>query len=394
MKFKFECPNCGQRISATLADVNTIGVCPGCQRDVNVPASPPSEELAAPPIPQAAPAPTPAAAMAPPPPLPVETPAPIPTERPPVFPPKPPAAPLRPATRAVPPAPAPRPVPVQMQYAAEAPWPDETSQPGLPVFAFLLCAIPIPALIVLRMAGLGNVARFGMLLAGAAGVCVLGIILAHRAWWRSKGRFGARALAFIGLSLGYLSAIILGTMAVALDSGAPVIAKQTEEVPDFKPEGGSGDLTKAEPAAPLIAKNDPAATPSTPPVTPPEPAAMTPAKTEPSTTAAVAGDSPEQFFEAKIRPILADKCYKCHSQESGKSKGGLALDSREALLKGGDTEPAVKPGDPKGSILIKAVLYDDDNLQMPPKGEKLSDQEIADLTAWVKMGAPFPPKAK
>ncbi len=99
--------------------------------------------------------------------------------------------------------------------------------------------------------------------------------------------------------------------------------------------------------------------------------------------------TPEQkdFFDKKIKPILADKCYKCHSNDAGKSKGGLLLDSREAGLKGGDTGPAVVPGNVDKSLLITAVSYKDKDLQMPPKGEKLSDQEIADLTQWVKDGA-------
>lgn len=111
------------------------------------------------------------------------------------------------------------------------------------------------------------------------------------------------------------------------------------------------------------------------------------------TRAAFAAEAtPEQmqFFESKIRPILSEKCYKCHSVELNKSKGGLTLDTKAGLLKGGETGAGLKPGDPKGSLLIKAVLYTDPDLQMPPKGEKLSDAQIADLTSWIKMGAPDP----
>src|SRR6266699_2508847 len=97
-----------------------------------------------------------------------------------------------------------------------------------------------------------------------------------------------------------------------------------------------------------------------------------------------------QFFENKVRPVLANNCYKCHSQSAEKVKGGLLLDTREALLKGGETGAAIVPGDPEKSLLIKAVRYTDPDLQMPPKGKKLSDDEIADLVAWVKMGAPDP----
>ena len=98
------------------------------------------------------------------------------------------------------------------------------------------------------------------------------------------------------------------------------------------------------------------------------------------------------FFESKIRPILADRCYKCHSTFAEKIKGGLLLDSREALLKGGDSGVAIVPGNPEGSLLIKAIRYTDPDLQMP-KDKKLDDDQIADLTAWVKMGAPDPRSA-
>jgi hypothetical protein len=106
----------------------------------------------------------------------------------------------------------------------------------------------------------------------------------------------------------------------------------------------------------------------------------------------LAADDPAgvEFFEQKIRPIFIDNCYKCHSQQSDKIKGGLLLDTREGLLKGGDTGPAIEPNDPDKSLLIKAVRYTDENLQMPPKGKKLTAGQIADLEAWVKMGAPDP----
>src|SRR5439155_22376622 len=100
--------------------------------------------------------------------------------------------------------------------------------------------------------------------------------------------------------------------------------------------------------------------------------------------------SQTQFFENKIRPILANNCYKCHSAQAEKVKGGLLLDSRDGLLKGGESGPVIVPGDPEQSRLIKAIRYIDPDLQMPPKGKKLSAAEIADLTAWVKMGAPDP----
>jgi len=100
--------------------------------------------------------------------------------------------------------------------------------------------------------------------------------------------------------------------------------------------------------------------------------------------------SQTQFFESKIRPILANNCYKCHSSQAEKIKGGLLLDSRDGLLKGGESGPAIVPGDPEQSRFIKAIRYADPDLQMPPKGKRLSDAEIEDLTLWVKMGAPDP----
>jgi len=102
--------------------------------------------------------------------------------------------------------------------------------------------------------------------------------------------------------------------------------------------------------------------------------------------------TPEQteFFENKIRPVFAEHCYSCHSEKAEKLKGGLRLDTRGGLLKGGNSGPVVVPGDPDASALIKAVRYTDPDLQMPPKDKKLSADQIAALEAWVKMGAPDP----
>ena len=97
-----------------------------------------------------------------------------------------------------------------------------------------------------------------------------------------------------------------------------------------------------------------------------------------------------QFFETKIRPILVQKCYNCHSKEADKVRGGLLLDTREGMLQGGNTGPSLVPGKPSESLLIQAISYKDEDLQMPPKGEKLSDEQIALLTEWVKRGAPDP----
>jgi len=97
-----------------------------------------------------------------------------------------------------------------------------------------------------------------------------------------------------------------------------------------------------------------------------------------------------EFFEKKIRPLLAERCYECHSASAEKLKGKLMLDSREGALKGGESGPAMVPGAPESSLLIKAVRYTDKDLQMPPKNKRLSDRQIGDLTAWVQMGAPWP----
>ncbi len=102
--------------------------------------------------------------------------------------------------------------------------------------------------------------------------------------------------------------------------------------------------------------------------------------------------TPQQtdFFEKKIRPVLVKDCYKCHSAEGGRVKGGLRVDTRDGLLKGGDSGPAIVPGNPDSSPLIRAVRYRDRNLQMPPDDKKLPAAQIADLEAWVRMGAPDP----
>jgi len=78
-------------------------------------------------------------------------------------------------------------------------------------------------------------------------------------------------------------------------------------------------------------------------------------------------DEPVDFFEKKIRPVLAERCYKCHSASSEKLKGGLLLDTREGALKGGESgRPSVVPGDAEASLLIEAIRYGNEDLQMPP----------------------------
>ncbi|MFO0827241.1 MAG: PSD1 and planctomycete cytochrome C domain-containing protein [Phycisphaerales bacterium] len=96
-----------------------------------------------------------------------------------------------------------------------------------------------------------------------------------------------------------------------------------------------------------------------------------------------------QFFESKIRPILDANCFSCHSATATKVRGGLLLDTREGVLAGGDTGPAIVPGKPDASPLIHAVRWKDDDFKMPPK-KKLSDEAIRALEEWVAMGAPDP----
>ncbi|RYD26538.1 MAG: hypothetical protein EOP86_25800, partial [Verrucomicrobiaceae bacterium] len=95
------------------------------------------------------------------------------------------------------------------------------------------------------------------------------------------------------------------------------------------------------------------------------------------------------FFEGKIRPLLAENCYGCHSAQSGKTKNGLSLDSREGIRLGGDGGPALVAGAPDESLLISAVRHSSQELTMPPR-KKLAPEEIALLEEWVKMGAPDP----
>jgi len=100
--------------------------------------------------------------------------------------------------------------------------------------------------------------------------------------------------------------------------------------------------------------------------------------------------SPENlaFFETKIRPLFAAHCLECHSAEKGKVKGGLNMDSRESLLKGGESGAVIKADTAEKSTLIPAVEWSAD-LQMPPK-KKLSDEQIAALKEWITRGAPDP----
>ena len=102
------------------------------------------------------------------------------------------------------------------------------------------------------------------------------------------------------------------------------------------------------------------------------------------------------FFEKKIRPVLAEKCYKCHAENAEKIKGGFVLDTREGIRRGGDSGPGVVPGDLVKSLVIESLHYTNKDMQMPPEknGGKLPDSVIADFEQWVRMGAPDPREGK
>ena len=101
--------------------------------------------------------------------------------------------------------------------------------------------------------------------------------------------------------------------------------------------------------------------------------------------------SPEErdFFENRIRPLLVRNCYSCHSAEADRVRGGLRLDSRAGVLRGGDSGPLVSAGRPDESLLIEAVRYQNPDLQMPPR-RRLADAEIAALERWIELGVPDP----
>ncbi len=102
------------------------------------------------------------------------------------------------------------------------------------------------------------------------------------------------------------------------------------------------------------------------------------------------------FFEKKIRPVLAESCYECHSASAKKLKGGLLLDTAEGLLTGGDSGPAIVPGKPAKSLLLATMRHEDPDpdLNMPPKKDMLPDHVLADFEQWIKMGAPDPRDGK
>ncbi|NBV21481.1 MAG: DUF1553 domain-containing protein [Proteobacteria bacterium] len=111
-----------------------------------------------------------------------------------------------------------------------------------------------------------------------------------------------------------------------------------------------------------------------------------------SLPASVRAATPEEgiaFFEKRVRPVLVEHCYECHSASAKKTKGGLRLDSREGWVKGGDSGTAIIPGKPDDSLFIKGIRHWDKEFKMPPE-KPLVPAQVADLVEWVKLGAPDP----
>ena len=100
----------------------------------------------------------------------------------------------------------------------------------------------------------------------------------------------------------------------------------------------------------------------------------------------IAADEKADFFEERVRPVLVKNCFSCHTATK---MGGLVMESRDFLLKGGQSGPALRAGDPDNSLLIQAVRHTHERLKMPPSG-KLEEREIADLVVWIRDGAVWP----
>ena len=98
------------------------------------------------------------------------------------------------------------------------------------------------------------------------------------------------------------------------------------------------------------------------------------------------------FFENKIRPVLVNRCYECHSEDAEKLGGKLLLDTKSGMMESGESGPSLFKGKPDNSLVIKALKWDHD-LEMPPD-EPLSEAVISDFVKWVKMGAPDPRSGK
>ena len=106
--------------------------------------------------------------------------------------------------------------------------------------------------------------------------------------------------------------------------------------------------------------------------------------------ASAGAQSPTDFFETRVRPVLADNCYACHARLQS---GGLRVDSREALLEGGDSGPAIVPGDADGSLLVRAVRHEVEGREMPRYADPLGARDVEGLVEWIRMGAPWPEAA-
>ncbi|HYD50258.1 MAG TPA: DUF1549 domain-containing protein, partial [Terriglobales bacterium] len=106
-------------------------------------------------------------------------------------------------------------------------------------------------------------------------------------------------------------------------------------------------------------------------------------------TAVAAQDATSDRFEKKVRPVLAQRCYQCHSSSAPAPQGGLLLDSAAGIRRGGNSGPVVRPGNPETSLLIRALRYQDKNLKMPPGGA-LPPEIVADLETWIREGAFLP----
>src|SRR5438093_2476851 len=110
---------------------------------------------------------------------------------------------------------------------------------------------------------------------------------------------------------------------------------------------------------------------------------------QPTAPAPAANPKLMEFFETKVRPVLAEHCFSCHGPQ--KQRGDIRLDAREHILKPRDESPTVVPGQPEKSALVRAIRHEGE-IKMPPKG-KLPQQAIDDLTTWIKLGAVWPTKS-
>jgi hypothetical protein len=99
-----------------------------------------------------------------------------------------------------------------------------------------------------------------------------------------------------------------------------------------------------------------------------------------------------ELYKSKIKKILVDNCYECHSTKEDRYESGLDVQFRRTLLDGGDRGAAIEPGDPEDSLLMTAIGYEEEDLEMPPEG-KLDADEIKLIAEWIRLGAPMPVEA-